>query len=283
MHRGASGGRLFAASGDAAGFVAIVGDLCRIRPIEVHAYCVMGNHYHLLVRAALEDLGSALDLLEDRYARGGGGRNAGCPRPFEGRRRVLSVQRSRHLLLVSRYIHRNPVEAGLVAHPEEWPHSSFAAYLNPAHAPAWLKTAAILGAFGSIGARERYRRFVESDDIRRPPKLRAVESGAAALDPGPALASIAKVLAEAFGVRPEEIRVRPGKRTARGALARGAVIHAALELRGDGLRRLAAWLGYRSTASGLRVAFRFREAAAADRELADLLRGAIESLRAKER
>ena len=68
----------------------------------------------------------------------------------------------RHMLQVTRYIHRNPVEAGVVARPGGWRWSSYMGYVDRLQAPPWLRTDAVLGWMGSIGGRQRYRRYVES-------------------------------------------------------------------------------------------------------------------------
>ena len=120
--------------------------------MEIHAYCTMGNHYHLLARAEEPELLRALVELE-----------RSIPGQL-GRPRLRRMALGRHLLQVTRYIHRNPVEAGLVRSPADWPWSSYRAYLDPADAPHWLRHAAVLGWLGSIGARQRYRRYVESTD-----------------------------------------------------------------------------------------------------------------------
>lgn len=66
----------------------------------------------------------------------------------------------RHLLHVTRYIHLNPVGAGLVRRPEEWRWSSYRAYLDPLDGPRWLRSNAVLGWLGSIGSRQMYSRYV---------------------------------------------------------------------------------------------------------------------------
>ena len=108
----------------------------------------METHYHLLVRAdetvlmrVLVELEWGTELMAER-----------------ARRRRMAV--GRHLLQVSRYIHRNPVEAGLVLDPATWPWSSYRAYLDPLDGPEWLRSGSVLGWLGSIGARQKYRRYV---------------------------------------------------------------------------------------------------------------------------
>jgi hypothetical protein len=109
----------------------------------------MGTHYHLLVRAREPDLLRAIASLERSLAG-----------PL-ARARLRRMALGRHLLQVTRYIHRNPVDAGLVARPEDWPWSSYHGYLRRLDAPPWLRTEAVLGWLGSYGPRLRYRRYVE--------------------------------------------------------------------------------------------------------------------------
>jgi hypothetical protein len=68
-----------------------------------------------------------------------------------------------HLALVSRYIHRNPVEAGLVTEPWHWPWSSARAYVGLVRTPGWLHTDAILEMFGPQVARQMYRDFLAEE------------------------------------------------------------------------------------------------------------------------
>lgn len=149
MNRGAGEATLFAHPEDAASFVASVGEIATNLPVDIHAFCAMGSHYHLLARAEEQDLLRAVATLE-----------AGLPGPA-GRARLRRMALGRHLLQVTRYIHRNPVEAGLVARPEDWPWSSYRGYLNRLECPPWLRTEAVLGWLGSYGPRQRYRRYVE--------------------------------------------------------------------------------------------------------------------------
>jgi hypothetical protein len=148
-HRGEDGGVLFPRPDDAAAFVARLGEAARCSAVEVHAYCVMGSHYHLLARALEAEILSALARLEPILAG-----------PAE-RARLRRLAFGRHLLQVTRYIHRNPLEAGLVDRAEDWPWSSYHGYLDRLDGPPWLRTDAVLGWLGSLGPRQRYRRFVE--------------------------------------------------------------------------------------------------------------------------
>ena len=79
---------------------------------------------------------------------------------FRGRFTSVAIESDSHLVGASRYIHRNPVEAGLVAEPWQWPWSSAQAYVGLVRTPAWLHTGAILEMFGPRCARQKYREFL---------------------------------------------------------------------------------------------------------------------------
>jgi REP element-mobilizing transposase RayT len=151
MNRGAGGTVLFSAPSDTAAFVTRLGEIACSHPVEIHAYCVMGKHYHLLARAEEALLLHAVSVLE-----------ATVPNAME-RPRLRRLALGRHLLQVTRYIHRNPVEAGLVRRPADWPWSSYRGYLDGGEAPRWLRTQAVLGWLGSFGPRQRYRELCEGE------------------------------------------------------------------------------------------------------------------------
>lgn len=78
---------------------------------------------------------------------------------FRGRFASVPIKDDAHLICVSRYIHRNPVEAGFVREPQDWIWSSASAYLGTRAAPAWLRTDTILEMFGTE-AKQEYRDFI---------------------------------------------------------------------------------------------------------------------------
>lgn len=150
VNRGSVGAVLFPTSEAAAAFVAVLDEIAGRFEIEIHAYCVMGTHYHLLVRAREAELERAIGALEAGFS------------TCAGRARPRRLAMGRHLLQVTRYIHRNPVEAGLVTRPADWPWSSYRGYLDRLDAPRWLRSDAVLGWLGSIAPRQRYRDYVET-------------------------------------------------------------------------------------------------------------------------
>ncbi len=151
VNRGVSGSELFPTPQAAAAFVAALGEIAEQFPVEIHAYCAMGNHYHLLARAQEEELQRAVLRLEGSIS--GNTEHA----------RLHRLAVGRHLLDVTRYIHRNPVEARLVKHPSDWRWSSYRGYLDRLDGPPWLRSSVVLAWLGSIGARQLYRRYVEGN------------------------------------------------------------------------------------------------------------------------
>jgi hypothetical protein len=128
--------------------VSRLGEVCERLPLDLHGYCFLPGHAHLLVRAeAAVALRAAAMVHADADPR---------------TTRCLDVALGRHLMEISRYVHLNPLRAGLVWRPEAWPFSSLRGYLGDPSAPGWLVTAAVLERFGTIGARHRYRAFVHA-------------------------------------------------------------------------------------------------------------------------
>jgi putative transposase len=151
INRGVNGSALFPTPAAATAFVLRLGEIAMRFGIEIHAYCVMGNHYHLLARAPEDELLRAIVILE-----------AGLSENI-GRVRLRRLALGRHLLQVTRYIHRNPMEAGLAQWPADWPWSSYRGYLDGLDGPYWLRSRSVLGWLGSIGVRLQYRLYVEFD------------------------------------------------------------------------------------------------------------------------
>ena len=207
-----------------------------------------------------------------------------------GAPRIIPVAYGRHLTAVSRYIHLNPVDAGLVWCPEHWPYTSFRAYLGEVGTPRWITTDAVLGRFGLIGARHRHRAYVYAgmdpgsrDADGRPRWSGMLGGGGLAEDlawrvepvlatyavrrsiatPAPSLWQLAHAVATAFDVTAAVLRtVRTGGPLA--ARARGALVHAARQLRGFRPSDVAAFMGYASPAAAAAAAERFASAVRID-------------------
>lgn len=135
-------------------------DVCRWR---VHAYVLMGNHYHLLLETPEPNLSWGMRQLNGTYTQHFNRRHSRVGHLFQGRFRPILVEKDAHLLELIRYVVLNPVRAGLVDEPERWNWSNYRATAGLARPPRWLEvdwTLAQLG--GGALACDRYRQFVDS-------------------------------------------------------------------------------------------------------------------------
>ncbi len=106
--------------------------------IEVHAYCLMANHYHLLVRSLIGDLSTAMKTLSERYTLHYNRRHDRDGPLFRGRFGSVHVNEPGHSDIVAHYIHANPFGDGRIRSGYEW--SSFDALAGTARVPRWLST-----------------------------------------------------------------------------------------------------------------------------------------------
>jgi REP element-mobilizing transposase RayT len=132
--------------------------------IEVHAYCLMDNHYHLLVKTPRGNLSRAMRHIDGVYTQRHNRRKKTDGPLFRGRYKSIVIESNSYLLQVSRYIHRNPVELKkpLVKELQAYPWSSYAAYLNHTEPPGWLYRDTVYGELDNPQRYRAYRRYVES-------------------------------------------------------------------------------------------------------------------------
>lgn len=123
-----------------------------------HAYCLMTNHYHLVVQTPQANLWQGMHMLNSRYVKAFQRCHGREGHLLERRYRPVLVERQEHLLGVARYVVLNPVRAGICERAEDWPWSSYRATAGLAPRPAFLTTEWLLGSFG--GDVRRYRDFV---------------------------------------------------------------------------------------------------------------------------
>jgi REP element-mobilizing transposase RayT len=131
----------------------------------IHAYCLMGNHYHLLLETPAGNLAQIMRHIGGAYTTYFNVKRKRAGHLFQGRYKAILVDKDAYALELSRYIHLNPVRAGIVARPEEYEWSSYRQYIGPASVPSWLTTGLILSCLGSSGS-GAYRQFV-SDSLNR--------------------------------------------------------------------------------------------------------------------
>jgi putative transposase len=140
--------------------------------VRMHAFTLMPNHDHIFLDTPGANLSVAMHDLNGRYAAYFNRRHGRVGHLFQGRFRAHVVESEGYYLEVSRYIHLNPVRAGLVERPEDWPYGSYAGYVRPAARARWVTYANVLGAFGRAPgqAARAYRTFVERGLAAPPPE-----------------------------------------------------------------------------------------------------------------
>ena len=126
-----------------------------------HAYCLMGNHYHLLIGTPEGNLAKGMRQLNGVFTQASNRRHGRTGHLFQGRYKAILVDADAYLLELSRYVVLNPVRARMVADPGDWPWSSYRAMLGSAR-PAWLAVDGLLAMFARqrAAAIRRYVRFV---------------------------------------------------------------------------------------------------------------------------
>jgi putative transposase len=110
---------------------------------RVLAYCLMGNHYHLVLHTAQPNLSRLMRQLNGVTTQLFNRRHGLVGHLFQGRFKAILVDRDAYLLALCRYVERNPVAAGIVVSAEDWPWSSYRAHVGTAPAAPWLDVAGL--------------------------------------------------------------------------------------------------------------------------------------------
>jgi REP-associated tyrosine transposase len=154
-NRGVGGQDIFLTDGDRTLFLQLVEAEVARREWSCHAYCLMTNHYHLLLQAPDGDLSAGMKVIGVGYAvmfNKVYGRNGHL---FQGRFKASRVERDEHVLELARYIALNPVRAGIVKRPERWPWSSYGAAASGTLAGG-LRSDWLADRFGGPDALQRF-------------------------------------------------------------------------------------------------------------------------------
>ena len=158
--RGNARRSIFEDDDDCARFLTVLaGTVARYR-VLCHAYCLMGNHYHLLLQTLEANLSIVMRHLNGVYTQRFNRRHERCGHVLQGRFAAQLVDGDAYLREVCRYIVLNPVRAGLVAHPRDWRWSSFPATAGETTAPGFLSVDWVRRLGGARTQAEAVRRFV---------------------------------------------------------------------------------------------------------------------------
>lgn len=147
MNRGLASHPIFLTEPDRVTFLEGLTEVHARWRLRIFAYCLMRTHYHLCVQTPEVPLSRVMRHIDGVYTQRYNRRHGRDGPLFRGRYRAIVVDADRYLLAVVRYIHQNPMSAGVIAHPEQYRWSSLRAYLTARGRPAWLDTQTVLAYF----------------------------------------------------------------------------------------------------------------------------------------
>lgn len=149
---------------DRRAFLAILGQALERFNAKVFAYCLMGNHYHLVIQTCEANLSRLMRQINGVYTQTFNRRHVLSGHLFQGRFKAIIVDSESYLLEVCRYVDLNPVRANMCKRPDAYPWSSYGALAGLSQAPGWLNAQAVYDQLmpgkGAIQAAAKYAEFV---------------------------------------------------------------------------------------------------------------------------
>lgn len=161
--RGNAQGDIYLSDEDRFKFLSLLNNTCNRYDWYCHAYCLMSNHYHLLIETREASLSKGMKYLNGTYTQSFNRQNNRVGHALQGRYKAILVQKESYLLELARYIVLNPVRARMVREAQDWPWSSFRATAGYTLPERCLTTDWILSSYASTKklAQQRYREFVQ--------------------------------------------------------------------------------------------------------------------------
>ena len=265
LNRGRRRESIFRSTKDYEIFLQTVQEACEFWHLRVAAYCLLSNHYHLLVQTPNANLSRCLRHIDGVYTQRFNRRQGHDGPLFRGRYKALLIEADPYLLQLVRYIHRNPLEAGLTQTLEDYPWSSHPGYLSRSSKWKWLykdgvwemlatKPAARIDAYRKFVAREDSRELRQLFSRKRWPVFLGSEKFMARgrgrffskktesevpqrKELAPALDRLVGVVSRGYRVKREDLFY---SRRGHGNEARNVAIYLARRLRGDRLKEIGA-------------------------------------------
>jgi len=263
LNRGRRRESIFRETKDYEIFLQTVQEACEFWHLRAAAFCLLSNHYHLLVQTPNANLSRCLRHIDGVYTQRFNRRHGHDGPLFRGRYKALLIEADPYLLQLVRYIHRNPLEAGLARTLNDYPWSSHQGYLSRSSKWKWLYKDGVLDLLAAKPAEriEAYRRFVgreDSEELRqlfsrkRWPVILGSEKFRARLrgrffprkadseipqrkELAPGLDLLVGVVSRSYGVEGKDLSY---SRRGHGNEARNVAIYLARRLRGDRLKEI---------------------------------------------
>ncbi len=162
--RGNEKREIFRDDGDRKKFCEVLADYHDRFNVYIHSFVLMKNHYHLILETPQANLLKVMHGINGKYTgyfNRKYGRNGHL---FQGRYKGILVDKDAYLLQLSRYVHLNPVKAGIIDKPERYEWSSYPGFIGKGKKYGWVEYSWILGQFGpnEQKALQEYKRFVDA-------------------------------------------------------------------------------------------------------------------------
>jgi len=160
--RGNARNKIFLSDQDRENFLFVLGSVVKRFNWLCHAYCLMDNHYHLMIETPDANLSRGMRQLNGVYTQKYNWWHSKTGHIFQGRYKSILVEKENYLLELCRYVVLNPVRADMAQKPGEWKWSSYEATAGLKNVPDYLTVGWILGLFSwnKKEAQKRYRKFV---------------------------------------------------------------------------------------------------------------------------
>lgn len=206
-------------------FLEVVQQTAETYGVEVHAYCVVPDQYHLLIRTPRANLSRTMRQLNGVFTQRSNKRFGGKGQLFRGRYKAVLIDEATYLGATARFIHHVPVVAEQATRPDQYQWSSSRAQTGGVKGPAWLNTKALAKVNGvtyakflAQGVDEETQHFYARkhiEAVRGDPafrktaraNLKGPKKGGKPAGNVPALPEIFKQVAQAFKVKPDHLQL----------------------------------------------------------------------------
>jgi len=172
MNRGRRGEKIFSCVDDYQAFIELLQESCRMWQVKIAAYCLMSNHYHLLLQTPQSNLSRCMRHINGIYTQRYNRLHHSDGQLFRGRYKAVVVDADSYLLELVRYIHRNPVRAGMEKKTGDYKWSSHKGYISKSRKWNWLYRDFVLEMFDpnknrQLGVYKQFVSMVDSHEIEQ--------------------------------------------------------------------------------------------------------------------
>lgn len=162
LSRGNERRNIFKDSDDRVSFLETLGKMSERFEVEIYAYVLMDNHYHLILKTNKPNISRSMQWFGTTYTRQYNIKHKRSGHLFQGRFKNFLIENDEYLLHLSCYIHRNPLRAGIVRRLVDYPWSSYPVYAYGKRSPEWLLAKPILSLLDTKNKHLAYRKMVQN-------------------------------------------------------------------------------------------------------------------------